>query len=65
MQDNVTASPLDAWSSDGVFTVMEETSEGAGGEILEKEEGESHWLGNEETEKMGSEREDSHIYYIY
>lgn len=35
VQDKVTVSPLDAWSSGGVFTVMEETSEGAEGEIVE------------------------------
>lgn len=29
VQDNVTVSPADAWSSAGEFTVMEETSEGA------------------------------------
>lgn len=33
MQDKVTVSPLDAWISAGEFTVMEETREGAGGEI--------------------------------
>lgn len=36
VQDNVTASPLDAWSSAGVLTLMEETGEGAGGEIGEQ-----------------------------
>lgn len=36
MQDNVTVSPLDAWSSAGVLTVMEETGEGAGGEMVER-----------------------------
>lgn len=36
MQDNVTVSPLDAWSSAGVLTVMEETREGAGGEMVER-----------------------------
>lgn len=36
MQDNVTVSPLDAWSSAGVVTVMEETRDGAGGEAVER-----------------------------
>lgn len=36
MQDNVTVSPLDACSSAGVFTVMEETKEGAVGEMVER-----------------------------
>lgn len=36
MQDNVTVSPLDAWSSAGVLTVMEETREGAGGEMVQQ-----------------------------
>lgn len=38
MQDNVTVSPLDAWSSAGVLTEMEETREGAGGGMSEKGE---------------------------
>lgn len=36
MQDKETVSPLDAWISAGEFTVMEETREGAGGEMVEK-----------------------------
>lgn len=36
VQDNATASPFDAWSSAGVFTLMEDTGEGAGGEIGEQ-----------------------------
>lgn len=37
MQDKVAVSPLDAWSSAGVFTMMEKTNEGAGGETVESE----------------------------
>lgn len=36
MQDKVTVSPLDAWSSAGELTVMEETGERAGGETEER-----------------------------
>lgn len=36
MQDNVTVSHLEAWSSAGVVTVMEETREGAAGETVER-----------------------------
>lgn len=36
MQDNVTASPLNAWSSAGVFTEMEDTGDKAAGEKTRK-----------------------------
>lgn len=36
MQDKVTASPLDACSSTGVFTEMEDTGDGAEGEKRRK-----------------------------
>lgn len=36
VQDKVTASPLDAWSSAGVFTEMEDTRDGAEGEKRRK-----------------------------
>lgn len=36
MQDKETSSPLDAWSSAGVFTEMEDTGEGAGGKRRRK-----------------------------
>lgn len=36
VQDNVTASPLNAWSSAGVFTEMEDTGDRAAGEKMRK-----------------------------
>lgn len=36
MQDRETASPLDAWTSGGELTEMEETGDGPGSEMVER-----------------------------
>lgn len=47
MQDNVTVSPLEAWSSAGVLTEMEETREGAGYDTEDGKERQEKQIRNE------------------